>query len=225
MLPREFPPWDNVYKTFRRWGLQGKFEQMHDPLRALWRDRKDRDGSPSAAILDSQSTRSSPQGGDSGFDAGKKVKGRKRSLIVDTLGLLLAVSISAASVQDRDAADDAVAYSKEKYPSLNTLFVDSAYAGKWAQRMHQTHAVDVQVVRGPNNRRTGQWCSQQGDLFTVAPPKTGFVVRPKRWVVERTHAWNERARRLIMHHDRLFAVSEAWVWLAEARMLARRLMT
>lgn len=116
-----------------------------------------------------------------------------------------------------------MAYSKEKYPSLNTLFVDSAYAGKWAQRMHQTHAVDVQVIRGPNNRRTGQWCSEQGDLFTVTPAPTGFVVMPKRWVVERTHAWNERAWRLIMHHDWLFAVSEAWVWLDEARILVRQL--
>ena len=116
-----------------------------------------------------------------------------------------------------------MAYSKEKYPSLNTLFVDSAYAGKWAQRMHQTHAFDVQVIRGANNRRTGQWCSEQGDLFTATPSSTGFVVMPKRWVVERTHAWNERARRLIIHHDRLFAVSEAWVLLAEARILARRL--
>lgn len=153
------------------------------------------------------------------------MKGRKRSLIVDTLGLLLAVSISAASVQDRDAADDAVAYSKEKYPSLGTLFVDSAYAGKWAQRTHRMHAIDVQVIRGPNNRRTGQWHSEQGDLFSVEPAQAGFVVMPKRWVVEQTHAWNERARRLIMHHDRLFAVSEAWVWLAEARILARRLTT
>ncbi|MBN4176445.1 IS5 family transposase ISPsy19 [Pseudomonas savastanoi pv. phaseolicola] len=225
MLPRDFPHWDNVYKTFRRWSAQGKFEQMHDRLRAQWREREERADSPSAAILDSQSTRSSPQGGDSGYNAGKKVKGRKRSLIVDTLGLLLAVSISAASVQDRDAADDAVAYSKEKYPSLSTLFVDSAYAGKWAQRTHQLHAIDVQVIRGPNNRRTGQWHSEQGDLFSVEPVQTGFVVMPKRWVMERTHAWNERARRLIMHHDRLFAVSEAWVWLAEARILARRLTT
>lgn len=101
---------------------------MHDRLRTQWRGGEDRPNAPSAAILDSQSTRSSPQGGDSRFDAGKKVKGRKRSLIVDTLGLLLAVSISAASVHDRDAADAAVAYSKEKYPSLNTLFVNSAYA-------------------------------------------------------------------------------------------------
>ena len=185
----------------------------------------DRDEQPSAAVLDSQSTRSSPQGGESGYDAGKKVKGRKRSLVVDTLGLLLAVSISAASVQDRDAADDAVTSSMGKYPSVNTLFVDSAYAGKWAQRTQDIHAVQVQVIRGPNNRRTGKWHSAQGELFASAPAPSGFVVMPKRWVVERTHAWNERARRLIMHHDRLLDVSAAWVWLAEARMLARRLTT
>ncbi|AAZ33404.1 ISPsy19, transposase truncated [Pseudomonas savastanoi pv. phaseolicola 1448A] len=94
MLPRDFPHWDNVYKTFRRWSAQGKFEQMHDRLRAQWREREERADSPSAAILDSQSTRSSPQGGDSGYDAGKKVKGRKRSLIVDTLGLLPAAAAS-----------------------------------------------------------------------------------------------------------------------------------
>ena len=80
-------------------------------------------------------------------------------------------------------------------------------------------------MRGPNNRRTGEWHSEQGDLFTVAPVSSGFVVMPRRWVVERIHAWNERARRLIMHHDRLFDVSEVWVWLTEARMLARRLTT
>lgn len=89
-------------------------------------------------------------------------------------------------------------------------FVDSAYAGKWAQRMQQKHEVEVQVMRGSNNRRTGKWHSGQGDRFAQAPAPVGFVVMPKRWVVERTHAWNERARRLIMHHDRLFTVSEAW---------------
>jgi putative transposase len=116
MLPLDFPHWDNVYKTFRQWSAQGKFELMHDRLRSQWREREERTDSPSATILDAQSTRSSPQGGNSGYDAGKKVNGRERSLIVDTLGLLLSVSISAESVQDRDVADDAVAYSKEKYP-------------------------------------------------------------------------------------------------------------
>lgn len=104
MLPRDFPPWQNVYRTFRRWSQQGKFEQMHDRLRAQWRAREGRDPMPSAAVLDAQSTRSSPQGGPSDYDAGKKVKGRKRHMLVDTLGLVLAVSVTAASVQDRDGA-------------------------------------------------------------------------------------------------------------------------
>ena len=85
MLPREFPPWENVYRTFRRWAAAGKFEQMHDRLRELWRSREERAPEPTAAVLDAQSTRSSPQGGPSGYDAGKKVKGRKRTLVVDTL--------------------------------------------------------------------------------------------------------------------------------------------
>jgi transposase len=104
MLPKGFPPWQNVYRTFRRWSEQGKFEQMHDRLRTQWREREGRAGAPTAAVLDAQSTRGSPQGGDTGYDAGKKVKGRKRHLVVDTLGLLLAVSVTAASVQDRDGA-------------------------------------------------------------------------------------------------------------------------
>lgn len=119
LLPKDFPHWDNVYKTFRRWSAQGRFEAMHDRLRPMWRGREAREAMPSATILDAQSTRSSPQGGPSGYDAGKKVKGRKRNLVVDTLGLLLAVSVSAASLQDRDA---------EKYPTVQRLYVDSAYA-------------------------------------------------------------------------------------------------
>ena len=105
MLPREFPPWENVYRTFRRWAAAGKFEQMHDRLRELWRSREERAPEPTATVLDAQSTRSSPQGGPSGYDAGKKVKGRKRTLVVDTLGLLLMVSVVPANIQDRDGAD------------------------------------------------------------------------------------------------------------------------
>jgi transposase len=108
MLPRHFPHWDNVYKTFRRWSAQGKFEQMHDRLRAMWRQREAREVHPGAAILEAQSTRISPQGGQSGFDAGKRVKGRKRSPVVDTLGLLLSVSVCAVSLQDRDAGQEAL---------------------------------------------------------------------------------------------------------------------
>lgn len=226
MLPVGFPPWQNVYRTFRRWSEQGKFEQMHDRLRAQWREREGRAETPTAAVLDAQSTRSSPQGGDSGYDAGKKVKGRKRHLVVDTLGLLLAVSVSAASLQDRDGAHPVVAAAMAKYPSVATLFVDSGYAGQCAQTVSQCHDIEVQVVRHPANKNVGRWAStDQPDLFTVQADQKGFVVLAKRWVVERTHAWNERARRLVMHHDRLASVSEAWVWLTEARMLLRRLTT
>ncbi|MBS9405669.1 IS5 family transposase [Halomonas sp. TRM85114] len=114
MLPKDFPAWQNVYRTFHRWSQQGKFEQMHDRLRAQWREREGRTHMPSAAVLDAQSTRSSPQGGTSGYDAGKKVKGRKRHVLVDTLGLILAVSVTAASVQDRDGAHPVMANGMEK---------------------------------------------------------------------------------------------------------------
>lgn len=223
LLPKDFPHWDNVYKTFRRWSAQGRFEVMHDRLRQMWRVREARDEMPSGAVLDAQSTRSSPQGGPSGYDAGKKVKGRKRNLVVDTLGLLLAVSVSAANLQDRDAGSDAVARAAEKYPSVQRLYVDSAYAGQWAAATERPWGLTVEVVRHPANRNVGRWANAgQQDLFPEELT-THFTLLPKRWVVERTHAWNERARRLIMHHDRLPPVSEAWVWLAEARMLACRL--
>ena len=224
LLPKGFPPWQNVYRTFRRWSEQGKFEQMHDRLRAQWREREERTHAPTAAVLDAQSTRGSPQGGETGYDAGKKIKGRKRHLVVDTLGLLLVVSVTAASVQDRDGAPSVVAAAKDKYPSIEALFVDSGYAGRCAQAMAQCQAIDVQVVRHPANRNVGRWmAAEQPDLFTVHADPKGFVALPKRWVVERTHAWVERARRLVMHHDRLPRVAESWVWLTEARRLLRRL--
>lgn len=226
MLPKEFPPWQNVYRTFRRWAEQGKFERMHDRLRNRWREREGRDRSPTAAVVDAQSTRSSPQGGDNGYDAGKKIKGRKRHVVVDTLGLLLAVSVTAANVQDRDGAHPVVALAVEKYPTLEVLHVDSGYAGRCAQTVSQCHGIRVDVIRHPANRNVGRWSrADQSDLFTVNADDNGFVVLAKRWVVERTHAWTERARRLVMHHDRLASVSEAWVWLTEARMLLRRLTT
>ena len=111
----------------------GKFEQMHDRLRSQWRERAGRAAVPTAAVLDAQSTRSSPQGGEGGYDAGKKVKGRKRHLVVDAMGLVLAVSVTAASIQDRDGAHPVMVSAMAKYPSIETLFVDSGYAGRCAQ--------------------------------------------------------------------------------------------
>lgn len=224
MLPADFPPWQNVYRTFRRWMEQGKFEAMHDRLRAQWRARLGRQAAPTASVIDAQSNRGSPQGGETGYDAGKKVKGRKRHVVVDTLGLLLAVSVTAASVQDRDGAHPVMAVAAAKYPSLQTVFADSGYAGQCAQTLTQTHGLTVDIVRHPRNASVGRWqLPDQPDLFTRDRPRKPFVVLPKRWVVERTHAWIERARRLVMHHDRRSDVSEAWVWLAQGRQLLRRL--
>jgi hypothetical protein len=155
-----------------------------------------------------QSTRSSPQGGPSGFGAGKKVKGRKRSLAVDTLGPLLAASVTAASLQDRDAGLPTVARVAEKYPGMARLFVDSAYAGACAQRIEHDRGIRVEAVRHPGNRTAGRWIDAvQPDLLEIRENADGFVPLPKRWVVERTD------------------VSETRVWLAEARILMRRLTT
>ncbi|MBC7942725.1 MAG: IS5 family transposase [Chitinophagaceae bacterium] len=222
LLPKTFPPWQAVYMSFKRWAAAGTFEAMHDRLRQQWRGRMGRAPEPSAAIIDAQSTRSTAQGGNTGFDAGKKVKGRKRHLVVDTLGLLLAVTVTAASVQDRDAAAEVVARACTKVPGLKKLYTDAAYGGKCALAIEQTHGISVQVVRHPGNRSTGTWQDAQTPLWPEVVAK-GFVVQAKRWVVERTHAWNERARRLMAHHDRSNWAPLAWVWLAEARILASRL--
>lgn len=218
-LPAEvFPPWHAVQKAFTRWAALGKFEQLQDRLRQQWRHRVERTLQPSAAVIDSQSTRISPQGGAQGFDAGKKVKGRKRHLVVETLGLILAVVVSSAAIQDRDAAAAALTQAQAKTgQSIKTLFADSAYAGRSAALITQHQAINVQIVR---RMPRGQWDDPQQPLW---PVQETMKVLPKRWVVERTHAWLERHRRLNMHHDRNTETSRAWVWLAQARVLLARL--
>jgi putative transposase len=127
LLPTTFPPWQAVYKAFARWVAAGVFEQMQDRLREQWRSRTGRSNQPTAAMIDAQSNRTSPQGGESGFDAAKKVKGRKRNLVVDTMGLVIALTVTAASVQDRDAAAAVVGQACSKAPCLERLYTDGAY--------------------------------------------------------------------------------------------------
>jgi len=220
MLPKDFPSWQAVYKTFRRWLARGLFEAMYDELRKLWRTRQRRTLDPTAAVLDSQSVKTSPQGGPKGYDAGKKVKGRKRHLVTDTLGLLLSVLVTPASTQDRDAAIPVVDLAKAKVPGIQRLYVDGGYAGARAAELRERHQIEVEVVRHPANRKVGRWQETQLPLFDAVK---GFVVLPKRWVIERTNAWNDRPRRMNKDHDRNLDVSTAWIWLTEARMLLRRL--
>ncbi|MFA6110194.1 MAG: IS5 family transposase, partial [Candidatus Latescibacterota bacterium] len=173
MLPKDFPAWPVVYKTFRRWLARGLFEAMYDDLRQLWRSRQHRVPEPTAAILDSPSVKTSPQGGPKGYDAGKKVKGRKRHLVTDTLGLLLAVLVTTADTQDRDAALPVVAQAKAKVPGLQLLYVDGGYSGGCAQALRTQHQLNVEVVRHPGNRNVGRWHQGQLSLFDL--PR-GFVL-------------------------------------------------
>lgn len=224
MLPKDFPPWQAVYAQFRRWSDANLFERMHDRLRAMWREREHRSVQPTAAVIDAQSVRTSAQGGIKGFDAGKKVKGRKRHLVTDTLGLVLAVLITGANVQDRDAAEPVVADAKSKYPTLVKGWADGGYSGQTLDAIRADHDMDIEVVRHPGNRNVGRWHDAQLELPTLEAPR-GFVVLPRRWVVERTNAWTDRCRRLVKDHDRRLDVSAAWVWFAHAKLLMRRLTT
>lgn len=151
LAAQEFSPWRGVYRAFSRWAAAGTFKARHDRLRQQWRDRIGRNPEPTAALIDAQSTRSTAQGGMSGFDAGKKVKGRKRHLVVDTLGLLLAVTVTSAAVQDRDAAALVVAHqAMAKVPGLRKLCTDAAYGGQCAQAIEKAYpALNVEVVRHP----------------------------------------------------------------------------
>jgi transposase len=193
---------------------------MNDRFRQRWRSREHRSADPSAAVIDSQSVKSTPQGGAKGFDAGKKVKGRKRHIVTDTLGLLLAVHVTSADVQDRDGAFPAVAKAIAKCPTIETLFADSGYAGGCATALRTTHDIEVEIQLRPDSKGAPRWTDKEE--ATVQATK-GFVPIKKRWVIERTNSWTDKSRRLSKEYDRRLDVSESWVWLTHTKILLRRL--
>lgn len=219
LLPKDFPPWENAYAHFRRWSTEGIFEKMNDRLRAMWREREHRTAEPSAAVLDAQSVKSTPQGGPKGFDAGKKVKGRKRHLVTDVLGLLLAVHVTPADVQDRDGAFPVVAAAMAKCSTIKAVFADNAYGGSCAERLRADHGLHVEIAQRPGSKSVLRW--QDGPQQSAEPVK-GFVPVRKRWVIERTNSWTDRSRRLSKEYDRRLDVATAWVWLTHAKLLLRR---
>jgi putative transposase len=131
------------------------------------------------------------------------------------------VLVTVASAQDRDAATPSVDLAHQKVPGIRMVYVDGGYAGTRVREIRETYDIDVEVVRHPGNRTVGRW--HEGQLPLFDDPSTGFVVLPKRWVIERTNAWNDRPRRMNKDHDRNLAVSTGWIWLAEGRRLLRRL--
>jgi putative transposase len=216
MLPDSFPPWSTVFSRFRRWRLDGTLRRAHDALRALVRQRAGRSAEPTAAVIDSQSAKTTGVGGPArGYDGRKRVKGRKRHVLVDVMGLVLAVCVHAADVQDRRGARQLVEAMPDVLRSVQVVWADQAYTGAFAAWLHDTHGAQLEVVRHPARQA---WRYGYEDR-----PTHTFKVLPRRWVVERTFAWLGQARRLSRDYERLPETSEAMTYGAMSRLMLRRL--
>ncbi len=206
MLPSDYPKCNSVYNYFRAWKLDGTWIRIHDALRAQVREQEGRHKHPTAGSLDSQSVKTTEVGtAETGFDSGKKVKGRKRHLMVDTIGLLLIVVVSAVSVSDQGGARQVFKRMRGICKKLRKIWVDGTYRGvDWTDWVKEKYRITLQWIR----REEGQ---------------TGFAVLPRRWVVERTFGWLNLSRRLSKDYERLPESSETFVYLAMTRLMLKRL--
>jgi len=205
-LPNDFPPWPAVYQQARRWLAAGCFEAMAHDLREILRVAAGRTPTPSAVILDSRTVQSTPESGArAGYDGHKRRNGSKVHVAVDTLGELLALKVTAASEQDRDQVFAlAAAVQEATGQTVRLAFVDQGYTGDQAEADAANHGIRLEVVKHPE-------------------AKNGFVLLPRRWVVERTFGWLARFRRLARDYERLAETVAGWHWVAFVGLMLHRL--
>lgn len=205
-MPADFPPWDRVYAFFRRWRDHALVREFHDRLRGRVRQKAGRDVEPTAGVIDSQSVKADAVvGADSrGFDGGKLINGRKRHVVVDTLGLLLGVMVTSAAIGDRAAAKELLAQVAGAHHRLELVWADGGYTGSLVEHCLAALALVLAIVKRSDDMR-------------------GFVVLPKRWIVERLFAHLMRSRRLARDFERSTTSSEAMIYWSMTMIMTRRL--